>query len=57
MNGWLMRSSCIYMIALPASLPVTPLYAPLNDDASLGAVGHGVVPLDSDQVVMASESV
>jgi LPXTG-motif cell wall-anchored protein len=45
------------MIALIASLPGTPLYAPLKDDASLGAVGYIVVPLDSDQVVMASESV
>jgi len=57
MNGRLIRSSCVYMIALLASLPGTPLYAPLKDDASLGAVGYGVVRLDSDQVVMASESV
>jgi len=46
MNGRLMRFSCVYVVALLASISAAPFHAPLRDDASLGAVGYGVVPLD-----------
>lgn len=47
----------LYLIAVAGLVLAMLPYAAQADDASLGAVGYGVVPLDNDQVTMAAERV
>jgi len=53
---WLMCKA-LFLIALAGFSLTIPLPAARADDASLGAVGYGVVPLNNDQVTMAAERV